>query len=88
MRLSVPEAEALHATLERLLEEGHEDPLLQRSYRILGWRILASKGGTGLTARMTDIAREAESVEEYEADRDEALGPIIGGLERGDNRDP
>ncbi len=41
-----------------------------------------------MTARMTDIAREAESVEEYEAERDEALGPIIEGLERGENRDP
>ena len=84
----MPEAETLHATLERLLEEGQEDPLLQRSYRILGWRILASKNGTGLTARMTDIAREASSIEEYEAERDEALGPIIEGLERGENRDP
>lgn len=88
MRLSVPEAEALHATLEKLLEGGEEDPLLQRSYRILGWRILASKGGTGLTARMTDIAREAKSVEEYESERDQALGPILEGLERGENRDP
>jgi hypothetical protein len=37
---------------------------------------------------MADIARGAESVEEYEAARDEALGPILDGLESGENRDP
>lgn len=88
MSLSLPEAEKLHATLEQLLEDSHEDPLLERSYRILGWRILAAKGGTGLTARIAGIAREASSVEEYEAERDQALGPILDGLERGENRDP
>lgn len=88
MHLSLPEAESLHATLERLLEDGQGNDVLQRSHRILGWRILASKSGTGLTARMTEIAREASSVEEYEAERDRTLGPILEGLERGENRDP
>ena len=88
MSLSLPEAETLHATLEQLLEDGHEDPLLERSYRVLGWRILAAKGGTGLTALIADIAREAPNLEEYEAERDLALGPILEGLERGENRDP
>lgn len=88
MRLSAAEADALHSALEALLEGGTEDPNLERAYRILGWRILAARGGTGLTARMADIAREADSVEEYEAARDEALGPILDGLERGENRDP
>jgi hypothetical protein len=86
--LTVPEAEALHATLEKLLEGGLEDPLIERSYRALGWRILASKGGTGLTARIAEIAREATSLEEYESERDRALGPILEGLEHGENRDP
>jgi hypothetical protein len=71
-----------------LLEGGWEDPRLQRSYRILGWRILAAKGGTGLTERISALAREAETLEEYEAARDRALGPILDGLERGENRDP
>lgn len=74
--------------MESLLEGGEEDPNLERAYRILGWRILAARGGTGLTARMADLARGAESVEEYEAARDAALGPILDGLERGENRDP
>lgn len=82
------EAETLHATLEKLLEDGHKDPLLEHSYRVLGWRILAAKGGSGLTARIAEIARGASSLEEYEAERDLALGPILEGLERGENRDP
>ncbi len=88
MRLSVEEAEALHAVLEELLEAGREDPPLERSYRLLGWRILAAKGGTGLTGQIASLAREAESLEEYEAARDRELGPILDGLERGENRDP
>ncbi|MDQ3590091.1 MAG: hypothetical protein M3392_07600 [Actinomycetota bacterium] len=87
LRLSPEEAEALHALLEQLLEGGREDPLLERSYRLLGWRILAAKGGTGLTERIASLAREAESLEEYEAARDRALGPILDGLESGENRD-
>ncbi len=82
-------AEALHATLEDLLEAGgkHED--LERAYRILSWRILATQGGgPGLAGIVADVARRANSVEEYEAARDEALGPILGGLENPENRDP
>ena len=84
------EAEALHAALERLLEDTGEDlcPWLERAYRLLGWRILAAKGGTGLTGRIAELAREARSLEEYEAARARALGPILEGLERGENRDP
>ena len=88
LRLSPEEAEALHALLEELLEGGREDPLLERSYRLLGWRILAAKGGAGLTGQIAGLARDAESLEEYEAAREQALGPILGGLERGENRDP
>jgi hypothetical protein len=84
----VDEAEALHATLEELLEGGREDPRLERSYRLLGWRILVAKGGTGLTERVAGLAREAETLEEYEAARAQVLGPILDGLERGENRDP
>lgn len=78
----------MHAILEELLEGGREDPLLERSYRVLGWRILAARGGTGLTGRIAGLAREAESLEEYEAARDRTLGPLLDGLERGENRDP
>ena len=88
LQLSPEEAAALHAALEELLERGREDPLLERSYRLLGWRILAAKGGTGLTGHIAHLAREAESLEEYEAARDRALGPILDGLESGENRDP
>ena len=88
LRLSVDEAEALHALLEDLLEDGEQDPRLERSYRLLGWRILATKGGTGLIGRVADLARDAHSLEEYERARDQALGPVLDGLERGENRDP
>jgi hypothetical protein len=50
--------------------------------------MLAAKGGMGLTQRIAGLAREAETLEEYEAMRDRALGPILDGLERGENRDP
>jgi hypothetical protein len=88
LRLSLDEADVLHAALEELLEGGRADPLLERSYRLLGWRLLAAKGGTGLTGRLAGLAREAETLEEYEAARERALGPILGGLENTENRDP
>jgi hypothetical protein len=88
LRLTLEEAEALHALLESLLESGWQDPRLERSYRLLGWRILAAKGGRGLTGRIADLARTADSLEEYEAARDRELGPVLDGLERGENRDP
>jgi hypothetical protein len=88
LRFSLTEAEALHALLEDLLEGGEEDLHLERSYRLLAWRILAAKGGTGLTGRMAGLARDAKDLEEYETARDRALGPVLEGLERGENRDP
>ena len=88
MRLPLEEAETLHALLERLLESGQQDPRLEHSYRLLGWRILAAKGGKGLTGRMANLAREADSLEEYEAALERELGPVLDGLERGENRDP
>ena len=88
LRLSLPEAEALHALLEDLIEGGEEDPHLERSYRLLAWRILAAKSGTGLTRRIAGLARGAKDLEEYETERDQALGPVLNGLERGENRDP
>jgi len=88
LRLSLEEAEALHALLEDLLEGGEEDPHLERSYRLLGWRILAAKGGTGLTERLAELARDAKELEEYETARERELGPVLDGLERGENRDP
>ena len=86
--IPLEEAEALHALLERLLEGGEQDPHLEHSYRLLGWRILAARGGTGLTGRIADLAREADSLEKYEAARERELGPVLDGLERGENRDP
>ena len=71
-----------------MLEGGRKDPQLERSYRLLAWRILAAKGGMGLTGLVARLAREANSLEEYEAARERALGPILEGLERGENRDP
>jgi hypothetical protein len=46
------------------------------------------RGGTGLTGRLAGLAREAETLEEYEATRERALGPILDGLESAENRDP
>ena len=88
--LSLPlnTAEALHAALERVLEIGRDEAILENVYRMLGWRILAVKGGSGLTGQMAELAREAENVEEYEAARNRALGPILDRLESAENRDP
>jgi hypothetical protein len=88
VELSLDEADALHAALEELLDEGRGDPRLERSYRLLGWRILAAKGGTGLTGFLARLACEAETLEEYEAAREQTLGPILDGLESAENRDP
>ncbi len=88
VELSLDEADALHAALEELLEGGRGDPRLERSYRLLEWRILAAKGGTGLTGLLAGLAREAETLEEYEAAREQTLGPILAGLESPENRDP
>jgi len=88
LSLSLEEADALHAAIEERLETGQEIPELERAYRLLGWRILAARGGSGLTARMAALAREVGGLEEYEAARDRELGPIIQGLESGENRDP
>ena len=86
--LSLQEAESVHEALEASLEKGSGNPALEKAYRTIGWRILANKGGTGLTAQIAEIARRAESLEEYEANREQALGPILEGLQRGENRDP
>jgi hypothetical protein len=88
LRLPLEEAEALHALLERLLESGEQDSRLEHSYRLLGWRILAVTGGTGLTGRIAILAREADSLEEYEAARERELDPVLDALEGGENRDP
>jgi hypothetical protein len=88
LSLPLEAAEAVHAALEDLLQDGREGPTLERAYRILAWRILAARGGSGLTARMAELALQASSVEEYEAARDRVLGPILDGLESAENRDP
>ena len=88
LKLTLNTAETLDATLEDLLESGRNEAALENAYRILTWRILAVKGGTGLTGWMAELAREAGNVEEYEAARDRALGPILDGLESAENRDP
>jgi hypothetical protein len=86
--LSLQEADALHAVLEDLLETSSAHPELDRPHRLLAWRTLAAKTGAGLTARLADIARQADTLEQYEAARDEELGPILDGLESAENRDP
>ena len=90
LNLSPETAEKLHALLEDLLETGGTDPALEEAYRVLTWRILAAKGDTvtGLTATIAELARNARTVEEYEAARDAELGPLLGGLEAPENRDP
>ena len=88
LHLSLDDAESLHALLEDLLERGEQDQHLERSYRLLGWRILAARGGTGLTERMAGLAREAGTLEQYEEARDRELGPVLEGLESAENRDP
>ena len=88
LHLSLDEAVSLHALLEDLLEKGEGDHNLERSYRLLGWRILAARGGSGLTARLARLARQAGTLEQYEAARDRELGPVLDGLESAENRDP
>ena len=88
LSLTLAEAESAHATLERALENGEGDEALELAYRRLGWRLLAAKEGSGLTARLAEIARSAESLKQFERERDDELGPILGGLESGENRDP
>jgi hypothetical protein len=88
INLSLDEAESLHALLEDLLEKEEVDQGLERPYRLLGWRILAARGGTGLTERIAVLAREADTLEAYEEARDHELGPVLDGLESAENRDP
>ncbi len=88
LHLTLEEAEALHAALEDLLETGAAPAVLERPHRLLAWRALAARDGSGLTARLAAIAREANSLEAFEAARDEELGPILDGLESAENRDP
>jgi len=88
LSLSLEEAESLHGLLEGLLEKEEVDQRFERSYRLLGWRILAARGGTGLTGRIAALAREAGTLEEYEEARDRELGPVLDGLESAENRDP
>ena len=88
LRLSLTEAEALHTLLEDLLEGGQDDPHLEPVSRPPAWRIPAANGGTALTGRMAGLARDAKDLAEYETARDRALGPVLEGLERGENRDP
>ncbi len=88
LHLTLGEAEALHAALEDLLERGAASLALERPHRLLAWRALAARDGSGLTARLAAIAREANTLEEFEAARDEELGPILEGLESAENRDP
>jgi hypothetical protein len=87
LELSAEEARALRAALEQLLERGAEEPL-GRVYRLLAWRTLAATGGSGLSGRLAQIARRSRSLEEFEAARDQELGPILEGLENPENRDP
>jgi hypothetical protein len=88
LHLTLEEAETLHAALEDLLEAGNAPQILERPHRLLAWRALAARDGSGLTARLAAIAREANTLEEFEAARDEELGPILDGLESAENRDP
>lgn len=88
LALSVSEAERVHAALENALEGDDGGQELELAYRRLGWRLLAARGGSGLSARLAEIARESESLEEFERRRDEELGPLLDGLESGENRDP
>ena len=88
LHLTLEEAEALHAALEDLLEAGTAPAVLERPRRLLAWRALAARDGSGLTARLAAIAREANTLEVFEAARDDELGPILDGLESAENRDP
>ncbi|AHY46433.1 Hypothetical Protein RradSPS_1150 [Rubrobacter radiotolerans] len=86
--LNLDDATTLYDALEAAFEAGLGDAAAQRAYRTLGWRILAAGGGTGLGARLSTLAREAETLEEFEAARDQELGPILDALEDPLNRDP
>jgi len=89
--LPLATAETLHAHLETLLESGNGGPELERAHRTLAWRLLAARrdaGSAGLTANLAAFAREARTLEEYEATRDDLLGPLLDRLEGPENRDP
>ncbi len=88
LQLTLEEADGLHAAIEGLLEAGVAPAVLERPHRLLAWRALAARDGSGLTARLATIAREASTLEAFEAARDEELGPILDGLESAENRDP
>lgn len=88
LALSMSEAESVHAVLENALESGEGGSELELAYRRLGWRLSAARGGSGLSARISEIARDSQSLEEFERKRDEELGPLLDGLESGENRDP
>jgi sirohydrochlorin ferrochelatase len=87
--LPLDAAETLHAHLERVLDT-HPDPELSRAHRTLAWRILAARDtdAAGLTSTLSKLAREARTLEEYEAARDDLLGPLLDRLESPENRDP
>ena len=59
-----------------------------RVLRLLSWRILAAHEGSGLTGRLSELARSSPTLEDFEAARDEELGPILDALENHQNRDP
>lgn len=88
LSLTLAEAERAHAVLEHVLENGEGDETLELAYRRLGWRLLAARTGSGLTAKLAEIARNAETLEQFERERDAELGPVLEGLENGENRDP
>ena len=86
--LSVPEAEALHAALEDILENSPPVPPRALPHPRLAWGTLAAQTGSGRPPRLAVLAREADTLVAYEAARDEELGPILDGLESAENRDP
>lgn len=81
------QAQLLHDLLEDRLEDRPDDAG-ERLLRLLSWRILAAREGSGLTRRLSELARSSSTLESFEAARDEELGPILDALEDHQNRDP
>jgi hypothetical protein len=86
--MPLTQAQLLRNLLEDAVEDRPDDADARLLLRLLSWRMLAVKEGSGLTGRLAELARVSPTLEAFEAARDEELGPILDALEDHQNRDP